>query len=91
MMKILKNMFFRIEIKIVNDEKFGGTRSSVKRTDPYEFLEDDDSCWVDMSVQQLLELAYEKDLISEDRYFEYKDEEDRVISDEVLEGILELD
>lgn len=64
--------------------------SDVERTDPDRFL-DDDSCWVDMSVQELLELVYEKDLISEDRYFEYKDEEDRVISDEVLEGILELD
>lgn len=65
--------------------------SSVGRTDPFGFLEDGDSLWVDISVQELLELVYEKNLISEDKYFEYKDEEDRVISDEVLEGILELD
>lgn len=65
--------------------------SSVKSTDPNGFLEDGDSCWVDISVQELLELVYENNLISEDRYFEYKDEEDRVISDEVLEDILELD
>lgn len=64
--------------------------SDVERTDPDRFL-DDDSCWVDISVQELLELVYENNLISEDKYFEYKDEEDRVISDEVLEDILELD
>lgn len=65
--------------------------SSVKSTDPFGFLEDGDSLWVDISVQELLELVYEKNLISEDKYLEYKDEEDRVISDEVLESILELD
>lgn len=65
--------------------------SSVKSTDPNGFLEDGDSLWVDISVQEQLELVYENNLISEDRYLEYKDEEDRVISDEVLEGILELD
>lgn len=64
--------------------------SDVKRTDPDSFL-DGDSLWVDISVQELLELVYEKNLISEDKYSEYKDEEDRVISDEVLEDILELD
>lgn len=64
--------------------------SDVKRTDPDRFL-DDDSCWVDISVQELLELVYENNLISEDKYSKYKDEEDRVISDEVLEDILELD
>ena len=65
--------------------------SSVKSTDPDGFLEDGDSCWVDVSVQELLELVYRKNLISEDKYFEYINKEDRVISDEVLEGILELD
>lgn len=65
--------------------------SNIVSTDPDGFLEDDDSLWVDISVQEQLELVYENNLISEDRYLEYKDEEDRVISDEVLEGILELD
>lgn len=65
--------------------------SSVKSTDPDGFLEDGDSCWVDVSVQELLELVYRKNLISEDKYFEYINKEDRVISDEVLEDILELD
>ena len=65
--------------------------SNVASTDPDGFLEDDDSLWVDVSVQELLELVYRKNLISEDKYFEYMNKEDRVISDEVLEGILELD
>lgn len=65
--------------------------SNVKSTDPFGFLEDDDSLWVDISVQEQLELVYENNLISEDKYLEYKDEEDRVISDEVLGSILELD
>ena len=65
--------------------------SSVESTDPDGFLEDGDSLWVDVSVQELLELVYRKNLISEDKYFEYINKEDRVISDEVLEGILELD
>lgn len=65
--------------------------SNVKSTDPFGFLEDGDSLWVDINVQEQLELVYENNLISEDRYLEYKDEEDRVISDEVLESILELD
>lgn len=65
--------------------------SNVKSSDPYGFLEDGDSCWADVSVQELLELVYRKNLISEDKYFEYINKEDRVISDEVLEGILELD
>lgn len=65
--------------------------SSVKSTDPFGFLEDGDRLWVDVSVQELLELVYRKNLISEDKYFEYMNKEDRVISDEVLEGILELD
>ena len=65
--------------------------SSVKRTDPNGFLEDGDSLWADISVQELLELVYRKNLISENKYFEYKDKEDRIISDEVLEDILELD
>lgn len=65
--------------------------SSVESTDPDGFLEDGDSCWADVSVQELLELVYRKNLISEDKYFEYINKEDRVISDEVLEGILELD
>lgn len=65
--------------------------SSVKSTDPYGFLGNRDVIWVDISVQELLELVYEENLISEDKYLEYKDEEDRDISYEVLEGILELD
>ncbi len=65
--------------------------SSVKSTDPYGFLGNRDVIWVDISVQELLELVYEENLISEDKYLEYKDEEDRAISYEVLEGILELD
>ena len=65
--------------------------NSVESTDPYGFLEDGDSCWVDVSVQELLELVYRKNLISEDKYSEYKDKEDRAISNEVLENILELD
>ena len=65
--------------------------SSVERTDPFGFLEDSDRLWVDVSVQELLELVYRKNLISEDKYFEYINKEDRVISDEVLEDILELD
>lgn len=65
--------------------------SNVVSTDPDGFLEDDDSLWVDISVQEQLELVYENNLISEDKYLEYKDKEDRVISDEVLEDILELD
>ena len=65
--------------------------SNVVSTDPDGFLEDDDSLWVDISVQEQLELVYENNLISEDKYLEYKDKEDRVISDEVLESILELD
>lgn len=65
--------------------------SSVERTDPFGFLEDGDRLWVDVSVQELLELVYRKNLISEDKYFEYINKEDRVISDEVLEDILELD
>ena len=65
--------------------------SNVKSSDPYGFLEDGDSCWVEINGQELLELVYEEGLISEDRYLKYKDEEDGVISYEVLEGILELD
>lgn len=63
----------------------------VKSSDPYGFLGNRDIIWVNISGQKLLELAYEEGLISEDRYLEYKDEEDGVISYEVLEGILELD
>lgn len=65
--------------------------SNIVSTDPDGFLEDDDSLWVDISVQEQLELVYENNLISEDRYLKYKDAEDRVISDEILESILELD
>lgn len=65
--------------------------SNIVSTDPDGFLEDDDSLWADISVQEQLELVYRKNLISEDKYFEYINKEDRVISDEVLEGILELD
>ena len=65
--------------------------SSVKSTDPYGFLGNRDIIWVEINGQELLELVYEEGLISEDRYLEYKDEEDGVISYEVLEGILELD
>nr|DAI31950.1 MAG TPA: hypothetical protein [Caudoviricetes sp.] len=65
--------------------------SNVKSTDPYGFLGNRDVLWVDISVQEMLELVYEADLISEDKYLEYKDEEDRTISYEVLDGILELD
>ena len=65
--------------------------SSVKSTDPYGFLGNRDIIWVEINGQELLELVYEEGLISEDRYLKYKDEEDGVISYEVLEGILELD
>lgn len=65
--------------------------SSVKSTDPYGFLGNRDIIWVEINGQELLELVYEEGLISEDRYLEYKDEEGGVISDEVLESILELD
>ena len=64
--------------------------NSVKSSDPYGFLGNRDIIWVNISGQELLELVYEEGLISEDRYLEYKDEEDGVISYEVLEGILEL-
>ena len=65
--------------------------SNVESSDPYGFLGNRDIIWVEINGQELLELAYEEGLISEDRYLEYKDEEDGVISYEVLEGILELD
>lgn len=65
--------------------------SNAKSSDPYGFLGNRDIIWVNINGQELLELAYEEGLISEDRYLEYKDEEDGVISYEVLEGILELD
>lgn len=64
--------------------------SSVKRTDPDRFL-DNDSCWVNISVQELLKLVYENDLISEDKYSEYEGKEDYIVSNEVLDDILELD
>lgn len=65
--------------------------SNVESSDPYGFLGNRDIIWVEINGQELLELVYEEGLISEDRYLEYKDEEDGVISYEVLEGILELD
>lgn len=65
--------------------------SNVKSSDPYGFLGNRDIIWVEINGQELLELVYEEGLISEDRYLKYKDEEDGVISYEVLEGILELD
>lgn len=63
--------------------------SSVKRTDPNRFL-DNDSCWANISVQELLKLVYENDLISEDKYSKYEGKEDYIVSNEVLDDILEL-
>lgn len=65
--------------------------SNVESSDPYGFLGNRDIIWVEINGQELLELVYEEGLISEDRYLEYKDEEDGVISYEGLEDILELD
>lgn len=65
--------------------------SNVVSTDPYGFLGNRDIIWVEINSQELLELVYEEGLISEDRYLKYKDEEDGIISYEVLEDILELD
>lgn len=65
--------------------------SNVKSTDPYGFLGNRDIIWVEINSQELLELVYEEGLISEDRYLKYKNEEDGIISYEVLEDILELD
>jgi hypothetical protein len=82
-----------MKVKTVNPLFEGNEliNSNVKSADPYGFLGNKDMLWVDLSAKELLELVYEEDLISEDRYLEYKDEEDRAISYEVLEGILELD
>lgn len=82
-----------MKVKTVNPLFEGNEliNSNVKSADPYGFLGNKDMLWVDLSAKELLELVYEEDLISEDRYLEYKDEEERAISYEVLEGILELD
>lgn len=81
-----------MKVKTVNPLFEGNEliNSNVKSADPYGFLGNRDVLWVNLNAQELLELVYEEDLISEDRYLEYKDEEDRAISYEVLDGILEL-
>ena len=64
---------------------------NVKSADPYGFLGNRDVLWVNLNAQELLELVYEEALISEDKYSEYINEKDRVISYEALDDILKLD
>ena len=64
---------------------------NVKSADLYGFLGNRDVLWVNLNAQELLELVYEEALISEDKYSEYINEKDRVISYEALDDILKLD